>query len=61
MLNLVSATPEKRDMWAHALRLLIQTVGAMNAECYSLMRPWIGALKKDQSTLDIKVCNNFVH
>jgi phosphatidylinositol phospholipase C delta len=54
ILNLVAPSNERRDMWAHAFRLLIQTLSAMNAECYSLMAPWIGALKKGGDCLGIK-------
>ena len=54
ILNLTAPSNERRDMWAHAFRLLIQTLSAMNAECYSLMAPWIGALKKGQDCLGIK-------
>ncbi len=54
ILNLVAPSEERRDIWAHAFRLLIQTLGAMNAESYSLMVPWIAALKKGQDYLEIK-------
>ena len=54
ILNLVSPSAEKRELWAHALNLLIQTLSSVNAEAYSLMRPWSQVLPKGRDYLDVK-------
>jgi hypothetical protein len=61
ILNLVSNSEEKRQLWCHALRLLIQTLSGINAEAYSLMQPWITSLKKDCDYLDSKATNQLLN